>query len=303
MMQLPPFVNPGDLVSIAAPARWVDPADIQKFLSFLEQVGLQSMVGSIHQKHHQYAGEDKARLDNLQQMLDHPDIKAIFCARGGYGTMRLLNKIDLKGFARHPKWVVGFSDITALHACLQMRIGVASIHAAMPYTFKDAGGMEEPAAASLFQVLKGEMPWYPIPANTLNRQGNGSGILLGGNLSVLYSLTGTPFQFPTKGAILFLEDVDEYLYHIDRMMLNLKLAGMLENLAGLVVGGLTDMHDNEVPFGMDAAHIIRAAVEEYEFPVCFDFPAGHIRRNMAMVLGRQVSLEVDEEGSQLTYVD
>ncbi|KPL12618.1 MAG: hypothetical protein AMS26_16875 [Bacteroides sp. SM23_62] len=302
-MQLPPYVKSGDLVSISAPTRWVDPEDIQNFVSFLEQEGLQTMTGSIFTRHHQFAGEDKDRLDDLQQMLDHPDIRAIFCARGGYGIIRLLSKIDLKGFAEHPKWVIGFSDITALHAFLQMRIGVASIHAAMPYTLRDVTDADDSAVSSLFGILKGELPTYTVPANPLNRKGKGSGILLGGNLSVLYSLTGTLFQFPTRGAILFLEDVDEYLYHIDRMMQNLKLAGMLENLAGLVVGGLTDMHDNEVPFGMDAAEIIRSAVEEFDFPVCFDFPAGHVEGNMAMVLGRQVSMEVNQDGSQLDYID
>ncbi len=302
-MQLPPYLKPGDLVSIAAPARWVDPEDIKNFLSLLEQEGLKTITGSIFTRHHQYAGEDKDRLDDLQKMLDHPDIKAIFCARGGYGTLRLLDKIDLKGFAEHPKWVVGFSDITALHAYLQMRIGVASVHAAMPYTLKDVTDTKNPAVESLFGVLKGEFPSYSVPAHSLNRKGKSSGILLGGNLSLLYSLTGTLFQFPTKGAILFLEEVDEYLYHIDRMMQNLKLAGMLENLAGLVVGGLTDMHDNEVPFGKNAAEIIREAVEEFDFPVCFDFPAGHVEGNMAMVLGRQVSFEVNADGSQLAYID
>lgn len=303
MMQLPPYLKSGDLVSIAAPARWVDPEDIKNFLSLLDQEGLKTMTGSVFTRHHQFAGEDKDRLNDLQQMLDHPDIKAIFCARGGYGTIRLLDKVDLKGFAQHPKWVVGFSDITALHAYLQMRIGVASIHAAMPYTFQDVTDSGDAAAASLFQILKGEFPSYSVPAHSLNRKGNSSGILLGGNLSVLYSLTGTPFQFPTNRAILFLEDVDEYLYHIDRMMQNLKLAGMLENLAGMVVGGMTDMHDNEVPFGMDAIEIIRATVDEFDFPVCFDFPAGHVKHNMAMVMGRQVALEVTEVGSQLSYIN
>ncbi len=302
-MQLPPYLKSGDLVSIAAPARWVDPEDIKNFLFMLEKEGLKSMTGSIFTRHHQFAGEDKDRLNDLQRMLDHTDIKAIFCARGGYGTIRLLDKIDLKRFAEHPKWVVGFSDITALHAYLQMRIGVASIHAAMPYTLKDVTDNTNSAVESLFGILKGEFPSYTVPAHSLNRMGKSSGILLGGNLSLLCSLTGTLFQFPTKGAILFLEEVDEYLYHIDRMMLNLKLAGMLENLSGLVVGGLTDMHDNEVPFGKNAAEIIREAVEEYDFPVCFDFPAGHVERNMAMVLGRQVSLEVTEDGSQLSYID
>jgi muramoyltetrapeptide carboxypeptidase len=303
MMQLPPYLQPGDLVSIAAPARWVDPEDVKNFLSLLEQEGLKTITGSIFTRHHQYAGEDKDRLQDLQKMLDHPDIKAIFCARGGYGTMRLMDKIDLKGFAEHPKWVVGFSDITALHAYLQMKIGVACIHAAMPYTLKDVTNNENPAMKSLFGILKGEFPSYTVPAHLLNRKGKSSGILLGGNLSMLYSLTGTLFQFPTRGAILFLEEVDEYLYHIDRMMQNLKLSGMLENLAGLVVGGLTDMHDNEVPFGLDAAEIIREAVEEFDFPVCFNFPAGHVEENMAMVLGREVSFEVTEDGSHLNYIE
>ncbi len=303
MIQLPPYVKSGDLVGITAPARWVDPEDIRNFLTMLEHEGLKAMTGSIHTRHHQFAGEDKERLDDLQQMLDHPDIKAIFCARGGYGTMRLLDKIDLKGFARHPKWVVGFSDITALHAYLQMRIGVASLHAAMPYTFKEVTDTDDPSADSLFRILKGELPSYAVPPNPLNREGTGTGILLGGNLSLLCSLTGTPYQFPTGGTVLFLEEVDEYLYHIDRMMQNLKLAGMLENLAGLVVGGLTDMHDNEVPFGMDAAEIVRAAVEGFGYPVCFDFPAGHLMPNLAMVLGKQVTLEVSDEGSQLNYTD
>ena len=171
MMQLPPYLKPGDLVSIAAPARWVDPEDIKNFLSLLEQEGLKTITGSIFTRHHQYAGEDKDRLDDLQKMLDHPDIKAIFCARGGYGTLRLLDKIDLKGFAEHPKWVVGFSDITALHAYLQMRIGVASIHGAMPYTIKDGADSEHPAVESLFGILKGEFPSYTVPAHSLNRKG------------------------------------------------------------------------------------------------------------------------------------
>jgi muramoyltetrapeptide carboxypeptidase len=303
MMQLPPYVQPGDLVGITAPARWVDPEDIRNFLSFLEGEGLKTLTGDIHARYHQFAGKDKDRLKDLQQMLDHPDIRVIFCARGGYGTLRLLDKIDLRGMAQHPKWVVGFSDITVLHACLQMRIGMASIHGAMPYTLREATGAEDLAVSSLFGILKGELPSYTAPAHPLNREGSCTGVLLGGNLSVLYSLTGTLFQFPTRGAVLFLEDVDEYLYHIDRMMQNLKLAGMLENLAGLVVGGMSDMHDNEVPFGMDAAGIIRAAVEEYSFPVCFYFPAGHVEGNMSMVLGRSINLEVNRDGSRMAYVD
>jgi muramoyltetrapeptide carboxypeptidase len=182
-----------------------------------------------------------------------------------------------------------------------MKIGTAVVHSAMPYTIgreNDREGIE-----SLIQVLQGHLPEYKIPGHELNREGKGRGILLGGNLSVLYSLTGTSYQLPTRGAILFLEDVDEYLYHIDRMMLNLRMCGMLEHLSGLVIGGMTDMNDNEIPFGKNAFEIIREAVEPYDYPVCFGFPAGHVTPNLAMVMGREVQLETDADGSHMSYTD
>jgi len=302
-MQLPPYLNPGDRVGIAAPARWVDKDDMDFFLNALGNEEWEAMAGSIYRRHHQYSGSDKGRLEDLQAMLDNPEIKAVFCARGGYGTGKLLAGLDLNTFARYPKWIAGFSDITALHSCIMMKLGTAVLHSAMPYTLRDSTDNQDPGLMSLFAALRGETPVYDIPPEDLNRTGRGQGVLLGGNLSVLYSLTGTAFQLPTNGAILFLEDVDEYLYHIDRMMLNLQLAGMLENLNGLVIGGMTDMHDNEIPFGKTAYEIIREAVEPYGFPVCFGFPAGHQSPNMALILGREVYLDVDAGGCQMNYLE
>ncbi|MFC2112557.1 LD-carboxypeptidase [Bacteroidota bacterium] len=305
MMQLPPYLSPGDRVGITAPARWVDKGDMDFFVSALEGEGWKVELGSVYSRYNQFSGENTARLEDLQAMLDDPGIRAVFCARGGYGSARLLDGIDFRGIATHPKWIVGFSDITALHSAILMKIGVAVLHGAMPYTLRD--GEDDEGLASLLAVLKGELPSYEIPRDKnqnggLNRTGRGKGILLGGNLSVLYSLTGTPYQIPTKGGILFLEDLDEYLYHIDRMMLNLRLTGMLEGLEGLIIGGMTEMNDNEVPFGKTAYEIIREAVEPYDFPVCFGFPAGHQVPNLPLVMGREVHLEVNESGSIMEYI-
>ena len=299
-MQVPPFLSAGDRVGITAPARWVDQGDLDFFVSALKGEGFVVETGSVYTKNNQFAGTVEQRLSDLQAMLDDPGIRAVFAARGGYGTGRLLEGIDLQAFAKHPKWIAGFSDITALHSAIMMKIGTAVLHCAMPYTLKDGGDVS--GLESMLSVLKGELPSYEIPGDKLNRSGRGEGHLIGGNLSVLYSLTGTAYQLPTRGAVLFLEDVDEYLYHIDRMILNLKLAGMLEGLNGMIIGGMCDMNDNTVPFGNTAYEIIREAVEPYDFPVCFGFPAGHQMPNLAMVIGKEVHLEVGENGSYLDYI-
>ncbi len=299
----PPYLEKGDLVGITAPARWISPGDTEFFLKLLHDAGFRAVTGPIYKRYNQFAGTDGERLKDLQSMLDHPDIRAIFCARGGYGSMRLLKGIDLEAFAARPKWLVGYSDITALHCLLQIKIGCESLHAPMPWSFKECPVKSDPGSAGLFGALTGEMPDYRVESHALNRNGTGEGILLGGNLSVLYSLTGTPYQLDTGGGILFLEDVDEYLYHIDRMMQNLKLSGMLSGLQGLVVGGMTDMHDNEVPFGRDAYSIIRDAVNQYDYPVLFGFPAGHLDTNLALVLGRRSRLTVDDRGGRLQGLD
>jgi muramoyltetrapeptide carboxypeptidase len=181
-----------------------------------------------------------------------------------------------------------------------MKMGVAVLHSAMPYTLRE--GKDEEGMESLISLLKGELPSYKTAPHALNREGRGQGILLGGNLSVLYSLMGTPYQLPTRGSVLFIEDVDEYLYHIDRMMVNLKMAGMLENLEGLIIGGMNEMHDNDIPFGKSAYEIIREAVESYDYPVCFGFPAGHRVPNLPLVMGMQVHLESGNNGCSLDYI-
>ena len=300
MMQIPSFLSPGDKIGLAAPARWVEENDIRFFIEQLEKQGYKVIAGSVHRRFNQFSGTDDERINDLQTMLDDPEIKAIICVRGGYGSARMLGRIDFNSFALNPKWITGFSDITALHCCILMRMGTAVLHSGMPYTFRD--GKDEAGRNSLMDALRGNFPAYEVPANKMNRTGRGEGILLGGNLSVLYSLTGTSYQIPTSGAILFLEDVDEYLYHIDRMMLNLKLAGMLEPLNGLIIGGMTDMHDNDIPFGKNAYEIIMEAVEPYDFPVCFGFPAGHQEPNLALILGREVHLEVNSEGCIMEYL-
>ncbi len=299
MMQIPPYLNPGDSVGLVAPARWVDKNDIRFFTEYIEKQGWKVRIGAVHERFNQFSGIDTERLKDLQSMLDDPEIKAVICVRGGYGSARLLDRIDFNAFARNPKWIAGFSDITALHSCVLMRMGTAVLHCGMPYSYREGKDVE--GLKSLIDALKGNTPGIEVPADQMNREGRGQGILLGGNLSVLYSLTGTSYQVPTKEAILFLEDVDEYLYHIDRMMLNLKLAGMLEQLNGLIIGGMTDMHDNETPFGKNAREIIMDAVEPYNFPVCFGFPAGHQEPNLALVFGREVHLEVSPEGCIMEY--
>jgi len=300
MMQIPPFLSSGDKVGFAAPSRWVDENDIRFFREHLEKQGYQVRTGSVHRRYRQLSGTDEERVKDFQALLDDPEIRAIICVRGGYGSARMLDLIDFNAFALNPKWIAGFSDITALHSCVLMRMGTAVLHSGMPYTFRE--GKDETGLKSLMNALGGNFPSYEIPDHEMNRSGRGRGVLLGGNLSVLYSLTGTAYQIPTRGAILFLEDVDEYLYHIDRMMLNLGLAGMLEHLNGLIIGGMTDMHDNDTPFGKSAYEIITEAVEPYDFPVCFGFPAGHQEPNLAMILGREVHLEVNPEGCIMEYI-
>jgi muramoyltetrapeptide carboxypeptidase len=222
-------------------------------------------------------------------MLDNNDVKAIISARGGYGTMRIIDKLDFSDFVKNPKWIVGYSDITVLHSHIH-NLGIETLHATMPINFtKNAE-----AAESLRRALFGESLTYEADQHVLNRRGIAEGELIGGNLSLLYALIGSASDIDTAGKIFFIEDLDEYLYHIDRMMLSLKRAGKLDKLAGLIVGGMSDMKDNLVPFGKTAEEIIYDAVKEFDYPVAFNFPSGHIERNLAVVLGRNMKMEVEE---------
>jgi muramoyltetrapeptide carboxypeptidase len=241
----------------------------------------------------QFAGSDSQRQADFQQMLDDPSVCAIICARGGYGTVRIIDKLDFTGFFKNPKWMVGYSDITVLHSHIHKHFAIETLHSVMPVNIKEADFTND-SVESLRKALFGEKLFYSKPITFHFKTGLSEGVLTGGNLSILYSLMGTPSEVDTRGKILFLEDVDEYLYHIDRMMMALKRAGKLSNLNGLIVGGMDRMNDNEVPFGKTACEIIAETVAEYNYPVCYDFPAGHGDMNLAMIFGRNVKYEVTQ---------
>ena len=292
-MQIPPFLKPGNTIGIAASARKVSPDEIEAALAAANNHGYKTILAdNIYQADHQFSGSDQARANGINQLLHNPDVKAIWCARGGYGSVRLIDKIDWVQWQKTPKWLCGFSDVTALHLHLQQNLNIASLHSEMMLGFSDN---TEAAHGTLFNALGGQTSSYLLQAHALNNVGVAHGQLVGGNLSVLYSMLGSETQPETaSGKILFLEDLDEYLYHIDRMMMAIDRAGLLRNLAGLIVGGLSDMKDNAVPFGKTAEEIIADVAGKYAYPICFNFPAGHIKNNCAIVLGAETELEVGD---------
>lgn len=292
-MITPKFLKKGDKIGIIAPARKIQKSEIEPAIQVFASWGLIVELGkNIFASDNQFAGTDKQRAEDLQNMMDNREIRAIVCARGGYGTIRLLPLLDFSRFKQDPKWIIGYSDITALHAHLNQNLGVQSIHGIMPLNFPNDRSENE-SVTSLKSALFGEQICYTIQQHQFNRFGSAEGEIVGGNLSVLYSISGTKYDINTDGKILILEDLDEYLYHIDRMMMNLKLGGKLENLKALIVGGMSDMNDNSIPFGKTAYEIISETVKDYNYPVCFNFPAGHIENNIALVLGGWCKLEVE----------
>lgn len=293
MSVIPPYLQKGDTVAIVATARKISMEELQPAIDIINAWGLKvALSKNVFYSDNQFAGTDEERATDMQWALDDENIKAVICARGGYGTVRIIDKLDFTNFVKHPKWIVGYSDITVLHQHINQNFGVASLHATMPINFTK----NQEATESLRKALFGEELNYSVPAHSLNRNGEASGELIGGNLSLIYALCGSKSDIETKGKILFIEDLDEYLYHIDRMMMNLKRSGKLQHLAGLIVGGMSDMKDNTIPFGKTAEEIIFDAVKEYNFPVCFNFPAGHIDRNLAIVMGKGIKLEVSGKG-------
>ena len=298
----PPILQKGDVVGIVAPARKVSREEIATAITMLESWGLKVVLGkNIFGEYNQFSGTDSERAADFQSMIENHQIKAIICARGGYGSVRILSQIDLRYLQREPKWVVGYSDVTVFHGMLNSWYMMESIHGIMPINFP-ADGKPNISTESLRNVLFGETPTYNAQAHPFNRYGSASGYLIGGNLSILYSICGSDADVITEGKILFIEDLDEYLYHIDRMMMNLKRNGKLRGLAGLIVGGMTDMNDNTIPYGKSALEIIRELVEGYKYPVCFDFPAGHQKENVALIMGRSVNLKVDDNGTTLEFL-
>jgi len=300
-MIFPKSLEKGSTIGIVAPAGKIDSETIHFAEKFLHKRGYKVVLGQhVTNSFHQYAGNDTHRAADLQHMLNSKDIDAIFCARGGYGTIRIINQLDFAHYLKYPKWIVGFSDITVLHAALNHKIKVASIHGPMPKNFPDKADDDEDIE-NLFKLLHGELPSYTIKPNALNRTGEAEGILIGGNLSLVYALRATELDPEPHGKILFIEDIGEYLYHLDRMMQNLKLSGFLAQLSGIVVGDFTDMKDNDDPYGQTVAEIIKEAVADYNYPVMFNFPAGHDHLNQPLVFGKRVTLKVTEDNSQLIF--
>ncbi len=296
-MITPPLLKKGDTVLIIGTARARSKEFIDPAIEILLQWGLRVELGeNLFKKHHQFAGTDDERAYDLQWAIDHPLAKAVLIAGGGYGTLRIIDKVNFKRLKKYPKWFIGYSDTTVLQARLS-KLNFASIHATMAFQFPK----HKEATDSIQKLLFGKPLKYTIPVSTLNRTGSAEGEITGGNLSLIYALSGSVDDLNTKNKILFIEDLDEQLYHIDRMMLQLKRSGKLKHLKGLIVGGMSDMKDNAVPFGKSANEIVWDAVKEYNYPVCFDFPAGHIDENMALMFGKKAKLIVQKNRVSLTY--
>lgn len=277
-MKTPPYLKNGSKIAFVAPAHKISREEIAAAVSWTKEKGFVPVYDDcLFAEYHQLAGDDDFRAGVLQNYLDREDIEAVLCVRGGYGTIRIIDRLDFTKFRKHPKWIVGYSDVTVLHAKMQ-QLGFQSIHGTMPINFKKN---TKDALESLYRALTGQNVMVETYRDALPSDTE----IVGGNLSVLYSMIGSDLFPETDGKILFIEDLDEYLYHIDRMMTALKRAGKLANLKALLVGAFTDMHDNNIPFGMTAKEIILEKVKEYDYPVIWDYPAGHIDNNIAIVLG------------------
>ena len=300
-LRVPPYLQAGNTVGVLAPASKVSYEDCVPGLQILRHDWNLNVIEcpTLWSDHYQYAGTDQQRRDDLQGLLDDPEVKAILMARGGYGCSRILDQLDFTKFQKSPKWLVGFSDLTVLLSHVQS-LGHAAIHGPMVKTMANPGGEE--ALQTLRKAVFGGTLDYTVPSHYLNRTGKANGRVTGGNLCLLAHLLGSKSAVDMGGTLLFIEDIGEYLYNIDRMMIQLKRAGLLQNLAGLIVGQFTDVRDNPAPvFGKTAYDIIAEHVQAYDFPVCFDFPAGHVPDNRTLPVGMSATLEVGPEDVRLVY--
>lgn len=288
-MIIPPYLKPGDYVGIISTARKITSDELKKSIHTLKEWGLRVKLGeNIFSEYNQFSGTDIQRVNDLKYMLNDKSIKAILCAKGGYGTIRIIDQIQDSCVISSPKWIVGYSDVTVLHSYLN-NLGIASAHATMPINFASNTKI---SLKKLNELLFGKANNIKYKSHKLNRFGEIEAEIVGGNLSIIYSLLGSPTDIDTNGKILFIEDVDEYLYHIDRMMINLKRNNKLYKLKGLIVGGMTDMNDNKIKFGRTAEEIVFDHVKEYDFPVCFGFPAGHLDNNLPIIFGKKSLLKI-----------
>ncbi len=299
MITIPPYLKKDDTIGILCPAGFMPYEKAQTAINILQEWGYKIKTGStLGNQFNYFSGTDEQRLNDLQQMLDDESIKAIFCARGGYGLGRIIDKLSFKKFKKNPKWIIGFSDVTVLHFHLYANYKIASLHAPMAAAFND-DGYKNIYVQSLQRALSGLKGNYQCDQHPFNKNGSTTGRLIGGNLSLMTHLTGTSSDINTKNKILFIEDTCEYIYNIDRMLYQLKRNGKLEKLAGLVVGGFTEMKDTTIPYGQTAEEVIRDIVKEYDYPVCFNFSVSHNMENYALKIGVKYELTVGKKSTTL----
>ncbi len=296
---IPPYLKAGDTVGMVCPSGYMPMEKVIASIQTFQKWGFTIEQGkTVGHQFNYFSGTDEDRLKDLQQMMDNDTIKAIFCVRGGYGMGRIIDLIKFKKFKEQPKWVIGYSDITVLHAHLFSKYGIASLHAPMASSFIDAGD-DDPYTKSLYDALTGRRTRYEVMPHGFNRKGKIKGTLVGGNLSLLAHLTGTSSELNTKNSILFIEDVGEYIYNIDRMMYQLKRSGQLKKLKGLIVGRFSDSKDTTIPFGETVEEVIRDIVTEYDYPVCFNFPVSHEKENYALKMGGEYELVISADKAVL----
>jgi muramoyltetrapeptide carboxypeptidase len=299
MITAPPYLRKGDTVGLICPAGYMPVERTEICQDILRSWGYKVRLGNtVGNQSHYFSGTDEERLKDLQSMLDDDDVQAILCARGGYGTSRIIDKVNWKKLKRQPKWIIGYSDVTVLHCHLLRQLKIASLHAPMAGAFADAGGVDA-YNITLKNALSGKKLFYKTLPHPNNNPGKCSGILIGGNLSLMVHLIGSA-SFPNlKGAILFLEDIGEYLYNIDRMLLQLERAGVFQKIAGLVLGGFSDLKDTVIPFGENINEIIYGIIGKYNIPTVWDFPVSHTEKNVALRIGMPHTLSVNKDGATL----
>jgi muramoyltetrapeptide carboxypeptidase len=307
-VKIPPYLQKGDLIGICCVAGYITMEDVQPSVNKIKEWGFEVKLGdTVGKKDFTFGGTDEERLQDFQQMLDNKNIKAIMCARGGYGCVRIIDKIDFSKFILHPKWIIGFSDVTVLHCHINRNYSIASLHSKMcnsfPADLTSAEPVQIDSIESIRKSLAGEKMNYVVAPNAQNKIGIAEGTLIGGNLKTIETLAGSISDIKTDGKILFVEDTDEYLYSIDRMFWNLKRSNKLSNLKGLIVGGFKIKKDDEgEEFGKTLEEIVLEKVKEYNYPVCFDFPVGHQKDNFALKCGVKHQLNVNSIQSILTEI-
>jgi muramoyltetrapeptide carboxypeptidase len=295
VIKTPPYLKSGDTIGIVCPAGYMSFEKAQTCINTLHEWGYKTKIGKTlgSNSENYFSGTDEERLQDLQQMMDDDSVQAVLCGRGGYGIGRIIDKINFKKFVRQPKWLIGFSDVTVLHTHIYSNYQIATLHSPMAAAFNN-GGAGDKYVRSLKDALEGKKIRYQCDAHDFNKRGQAVGELVGGNLALLTHIVGTPSDTKTRGRILFLEDVGEYLYNVDRMLYQLKRNGKLKKLAGLIVGGFSDMKDTERPFGKNVYEIIHEIVRDADYPICFNFPVSHEKENYALKVGTGYKLKVSK---------